>query len=497
MDESTLSQVCSTIPFIGSTPLRIALADVFTAIMALVREFRQAAPTPERTHSFETKLQALVREIGRVIMEWTLNNVEPATPEEAPPRLDFDGQEYRRKPKSYNRDLGTLFGSVQLNRLLYEPLERGEKSIFPLEINLGVVARRATPALAERVAEWATQETQEALRAILERDHDVTWSVNTLRNVTAVASDGMAPQLHAAQVAQLLKWLDQADRSRGKHRVTVSVGRDGIFLPLRDEENYKEGAVATVSVHDRRGKRLGTVYLGRMPEAFQIVLSDELTRLVRDVLQQWRGTTPRLVYVTDAGFHPTWYFKNVLRSMRDPKQPKRYLEWTWIVDFYHASQYVSKLAESLFGDTSAGKDWARKMCKWLKHKPNAVYRVLHAAAHHHSEKQLTNKAEKSYHTAYAYLNEHSASLDYAAYRARGLPIGSGVTEAACKTVITQRFKQSGMAWGVEHGQLILNLRLTRLSHVWAPVYAAYLKSCPTIKLVTGRCFSKILTQKAA
>ncbi len=497
MDESTLSRLCSTIPFISSTPLLGTLAGVFTAIVTLVREFRQAAPTPEKTHSFETKLHALVLEIGRVIMEWILNDVEPAAPEEALPRLEFEGQEYRRKPKSYNRDLGTLFGSVQLNRLSYEPLEQGEKSIFPLEINLGVVARRATPALAERVAEWATQEPQDALRAILERDHDLTWSVNTLRNVTAAASDGMAPQLHAAQVAQLLKWLNQADRSRGKHRVTLAVGRDGIFVPLRDEEKYKEGAVATVSVHDRRGKRLGTVYLGRMPEAFQTTLSDELTRLVRDMLQQWRGTTPRLVYVTDAGFHPTWYFNHVLRSMRDPKQPKRYLEWTWIVDFYHASQYVSKLAESLFGDTREGKDWARKMCKWLKHKPKAVYRVLHSAARYHSEKQLSNKAEKSYQGAYAYLNEHSASMDYAAYRAHGMPIGSGVTEAACKTVFTQRFKQSGMAWGVGHGQRILNLRLTRLSHIWSPVYAAYLASCPTIKMETDRRFSKVFNQKAA
>lgn len=497
MDESTLSRLCSTIPFIRSTPLLVALAAVFTAIGTLVREFRQAAPTPQRTHSFETKLHASVLEIGRVIMEWTLNNVEPSTPEKAPPRLDFEGQEYRRKPKSSNRDLGTLFGSVQLNRLLYEPLERGERSIFPLEINLGVVARRATPALAERVAEWATQETQDALRAILERDHHLTWSVSTLRNVTAATSDGMAPQLHTAQVAQLLKWLDQARGSRGKHQVTLAVGRDGIFLPLRDEEHYKEGSVATVSVHDRRGKRLGTVYLGRMPEAFQTTLSDELTRLVRDVLQQWCGPAPRLVYVTDAGFHPTWYFNHVLRSMRDPKHPNRYLEWTWIVDFYHASQYVSKLAESLFGDTREGKDWARKMCKWLKHKPKAVYRVLHSAARYHSEKQLSNKAEKTYQTAYAYLNEHSPSMDYATYRARGLPIGSGVTEAACKTVFTQRFKQSGMSWGVAHGQRILGLRVTRLSHVWSPVYVAYLDSCPTIKMATDRRFSKIFTQKAA
>ena len=207
MDESTLAGLFSAIPFVNSTPLIGRLARQLTAIVTLVCEFFRAGPTPVRMQAFEKELFDLLRETGREILEWVLNNVEPAALDEAQWRLEFDGQEYRCKPKSFNRSLGTLFGAVQLERLLYEPLEAGERSIFPLEINLGVVARRATPALAERLAEWATQESQDALRAILERDHDIHWSVNTLRNVTAAVSDGMAPHLHAAQVAQVLKWL--------------------------------------------------------------------------------------------------------------------------------------------------------------------------------------------------------------------------------------------------------------------------------------------------
>jgi hypothetical protein len=51
------------------------------------------------------------------------------------------------------------------------------------------------------------------------------------------------------------------------------VGRDGLMLPIRDQACYREGATATVSVYDRRGRRLGTVYLGRMPEPGQGTLS--------------------------------------------------------------------------------------------------------------------------------------------------------------------------------------------------------------------------------
>jgi hypothetical protein len=50
-------------------------------------------------------------------------------------------------------------------------------------------------------------------------------------------------------------------------------------------------------------------------------------------------------------------------------------------------------------------------------------------------------------------------MDYEGYRRRGLPIGSGVTEAACKTVFTQRFKRSGMRWGRASGQVLLDLRV--------------------------------------
>lgn len=69
-------------------------------------------------HDFELELQALLREMGRLIMEWTLNEIEPELPEAAPSRVVFDRQQYRRKPKSNRPKLGTLFGSVRLERFL-------------------------------------------------------------------------------------------------------------------------------------------------------------------------------------------------------------------------------------------------------------------------------------------------------------------------------------------------------------------------------------------
>ena len=83
---------------------------------------------------------------------------------------------------------------------------------------------------------------------------------------------------------------------------------------------------------------------------------------------------------------------------------------------------------------------------------------------------------KAYRDAYGYLRDHIEHLDYVRYRRNHLPIGSGVTEAACKTVFSQRLKRSGMAWSVEGGQRIVDLRVIHLSGVWSQVHQGYLQS---------------------
>ena len=311
--------------------------------------------------------------------------------------------------------------------------------------------------------------------ADLRRDQGVAWSVATLRAVIAATWEGMAPHLHAAQVARVLAWLMQADASRGSRKSVLAAGRDGVFVPIRGDDSYREAATATLSVYDRTGRRLGTVYLGRMPEPGQGTLSEQLTRLITDVLAGWPGPLPRLAYVTDAGHHPTEYYERVLKPMRHPSRPTERLEWEWVIDYYHASEYIHKLSQALFRDPRRAQSWAWKMCRWLKTRPRAIYRVLHSAAALRSRRSVPGRS-KVYREAYGYLRDHIKHLDYVSYRRNHLPIGSGVTEAACKTVFSQRLKRSGMAWSVEGGQRIVDLRVIALSGVWSEVHQSYLQS---------------------
>jgi hypothetical protein len=477
MDHATAPAALLATHFATSLfPLAVRLIPVIAQIGRLIVQFRKRDVTPLTCHPFETQLQAQLRELGRIIVEWTFNHLEPHDRRDMPNQICFQGVWYRRRFKSPNRTVATLFGTITLWRMLYQPLHGVERSIVPLEIRLGLEAGLATPALAERAAQAAAVSTQSAVLASLKRDHGVSFSVASLRTVLAGVVEGMEPHRQDAQVAQVLKWLEQAFQSRGGRKPVLAVGRDGLMLPIRGQECYREGATATLSVSDRRGRRLGTVYLGRMPEPGQETLSRQLTALLVAVLAQWTGPLPRLAYVTDGGYQQTRYFRRVLKRMDHPRHPGQRLKWEWVIDYYHACEYIYKLAEALFWDAKQARGWARKMCRWLKEKPRGIYRVLHSAAAIRRRRMVVGKKREQYHNAYNYLRKRIRSLDYCQYRNNHLPIGSGVTEAACKTVFTQRLKQSGMTWEPEGGQWIVDLRVIQLSGVWPEVHQAYLQA---------------------
>jgi hypothetical protein len=209
-----------------------------------------------------------------------------------------------------------------------------------------------------------------------------------------------------------------------------------------------------------------------VPESGQGTRSRELTALLRQVLAGWHGPLPRLCYVSDAGDNETSYYHKVLRRLRHPRTGQR-LEWLRVVDYDHASERVWQLGELWFGKGRAAWSWSRKMQKWLL-KPGGVNRLLHSAAAYRDRYGLSGKKLQEFRKAYAYLRKRMQHLRYAEYRRRGVPVGSGVTEAGCKTISTQRLKLSGMRWHKSGAQIILDLRVLDLSGVWDRAWQATL-----------------------
>ena len=498
---STICTLLAATPFASSLlPLALELVPLIAKLGKTIVAFRTQSITPAVTCTFEAEVQRQLRHIGRVLLGWVYNRLEPDDSCQAPALLEFEHNLYRRRERSPRRfGVATLFGIIALMRLRYEPCDEGIglACVFPLEERLGLLLGKATPALAQRLGPWAAQHTQHNVLNLLQQEHQVSWSVATLRLMTATLSAAVTPFRHQAQVAQLLKLLRQAQDSPGPHRPVLCVGRDGIFVPIRNDTNHREGSTATVSVLDRHGRKLGTMFLGQMPEPGQETLSQQLTALIRDVLNAWHGPLPRLQYVTDGGHHPTDYCERVVLNMLHPRTAA-HLPWEWILDYYHACQYITDMAEALFGKaTKKAATWAAKMRRWLKNKNNGIFRVLHSAAALAARLEFTKAEHKDYHTAYNYLSNRMQLMDYAAYRRRGLAIGSGITEAACKTVFTQRFKQSGMKWSLEGGQVIVDLRVIYLSGLWSTVYEAYVATLSQDQSGTNLALTENSYQTAA
>ena len=429
--------------------------------------------TPTATLDFERRLEACVRELARQVTEATYNSIEPEAPEQAPHDVKLQNAGYRRvNKKTNNAHVATLFGTIRLQRFLFRPWDRdsGDPAIFPLELQLGLM-HGATPALAEAAARYLGQ-AGAAQKIVLDRlrsQHGVTMGVERLRKVAATVSQAMERYLREFQVLRVLELLAKAQKSSGNRKPVLAVGRDGVTLGAYRHNHFENATVGTVTVYDRAGRRLGTVYLAYPPELGQHQMTRSLTTLLRDVLHGWEGPLPRLCYVTDAGAEESKYFRRVLRRMRHPRTGER-LSWRRIVDFYHASERIWRMAEALFGaQTPAGKAWARRMQRLLK-TPNGPYKLLHAAAAQRGRRKLSKSRAARYLKAYAYIRRRTKFMQYHDYNSQHLPIGSGVTEAACKTIFAQRMKLSGMRWGKSGAQIVLALRCALISNVWEAVY---------------------------
>lgn len=479
-----------------SPQLLIRLWPVVWRMARLVDQFGVGTICGRECFEFETKLREHLNEMGRIIVQWKLNSLSSPT-YDVPRIVFYEGNAYSSKRLSPTRNLNCLFGKIRIWRWLYESCDGlSLPSLFPLELQLGIVAGVATPALADRVALLSVDMTQRQLLEALRSQHHVGWGPETLRKTVTAMAEALSPVRHQVQANKLRSLLDLAAASVGPRRIQLVVGRDGIMIPICDLAKYKEAATATISVYDRWGKRLGTVYLGQMPQELQVTLSDQLTQLLNDVLGTWNAAPIRLTYVTDAGFHPTDYFRNVLCRMADPQRPGRFLQWEWVVDYYHACQYISTLAEAIFGPGRAAYAWAAKMRSVLKEKQGGVFRVLRSAGQLRAIRGLVGK-ESDYDSAYNYLRRHARWMNYAERRRLRVPIGSGVTEAACKIVFSQRFKCAGMKWGIESGASILTLRVIALSGLWSHARNEMFSSQTTAIPSTPRQSHHALSQNVA
>lgn len=159
-------------------------------------------------------------------------------------------------------------------------------------------------------------------------------------------------------------------------------------------------------------------------------------------------------------------------------------EWIWnlvdehfpravqILDFYHATERLYAVGRAVYGDgTGEASEWAKANRDRLwDGRLSDVFRSLH------NLKPRTEEGREAVRKAIGYYQQNRSRMDYPTYRAEGYHVGSGVVEAACKTVAAARCKRSGMRWTRDGAQSVLALRTHRLSgrwdNYWKPLKAA-------------------------
>jgi hypothetical protein len=147
-----------------------------------------------------------------------------------------------------------------------------------------------------------------------------------------------------------------------------------------------------------------------------------------------------------------------------------------ILDFFHAAEHLHELAKAWHPHdeeqaTALGREWAHR----LKHEGGqAVLTMLEEL----DLRGRTSPVREMHRQVTQYVRNHVHRMDYPRYRANGWLIGSGHIEAACKTVVGQRLKGSGMRWSEDGAHNVSSLRALFKSEAgqwdafWAPPAAA-------------------------
>ena len=223
------------------------------------------------------------------------------------------------------------------------------------------------------------------------------------------------------------------------------VGIDGVHVPLCDG-SYREAKSGIVyQTQERDGKTVivDAQYMATLErtEAF----GDSVYALAFDCGVETANDVACL------GDGAAWIWKSFSYHYPDAVQ---------ILDCYHAYEHLGTVARTWYAD-----DPDKARC-WLESRKtdllsDGVETVIRSIR---SWQPTDEDAKEIRQREIAYFQKNKARMMYATLKANGYHIGSGLVESACKTVVTQRLKQSGMRWSERGAETMMHLRSHLLSN---------------------------------
>lgn len=225
---------------------------------------------------------------------------------------------------------------------------------------------------------------------------------------------------------------------------SVAVGIDGTCM-LLVEDGWREAMVGTISLYSKKGVRLHTIQVGATPQYGKEKFYSRFERELELVKERFPKTT--YIGIAD-GAHGNWEY---LKEKTDEQT----------IDFWHATGYLGKAAGAMFsGDKQKAEreEWLDDACHKLKHNVGAATRLLNEMKEFKEGHHLRQQQKDELTASITYFENHRSKMRYAQNQDQNLPIGSGVTEAACKTLIKQRLCNSGMRWKEKGAASVISLR---------------------------------------
>lgn len=327
----------------------------------------------------------------------------------------------------------TPYGPVQVERHTYQT-SKGGRAYVPLEED-GRMILNSTPRYAQVVSGKYARLGADSIREDLLECNGRDISRNYAKKLSDVV--GTIAQCHESEWEYDLPDFDQPIRS-------ISVGLDGTCMLMR-QDGWREAMCGSITFYDNEGQRQHTIYCSATPEYGKEKFKDKFAREIERVKQKFRDA----LYIALAdGAKDNWTFLESYTTRR-------------LLDFYHAREYLSKAASAIFGrDILHKTQWEQQWSHDLKHKQGAAGRLIRELETQRANLDKKNFIERdeALRQVITYYKNHENKMAYARHLKENLPIGSGVTEAACKVLIKQRMCISGSRWKEDGASCVLTLR---------------------------------------
>ncbi len=366
----------------------------------------------------------------------------------------------------------SLVGALKVHRSTYREFRDGPTHV-PLELQAGLM-ERMTPAMAKSVALWFAELPSRQGERLMQACAMVPPSRSTLdRCARDLGAYAVAANVHIEPLVRANELVDPRARA-------IVIGLDRTGVPMRHGEGrwtcidagdlrrsrpkaqprqhiggpvqWRMDYVGTVCFVDGQGEVLATrKYRGCADEppgrTVEPMMDD-----VRHALTQRPGL--KICVVQDGA--PEMWKATTAALRREPLVD----DWFEALDWYHLDERLSRCLDLCVAESqrhSQRKRWHRS----LLGRRNGIRHVLRSMRRMRAQLDVQRREELGVHIAY--LKRHRRRMNYVTARQRNLPIGSGVTEGACKSLIAARAKRSGQRWSQRGLSAALHLRAVQQS----------------------------------